>query len=330
MPSLPTVPGIAGRLWALAGSVAALLGYGIVGYALFGFGVADSVYMTVLTLTTEGFVAPGPFPAGAKLFTASLALLGVTVFLAALGVLGNAVVEGQFGPGWRKRRMERRISAMRDHFIVCAYGRVGRSVAREFEAERIPFVVVDARAELEADLVGDGVPHLMGSPSAETMLRRAGIDRARGLVCAVDSDAENVYITLAARSLNPRIAIVARAAEQTSADRLYRAGATRVVSPYVTSGRRMALLAVRPHVVDFFEISRGGSGEFRLEELVVPEGSDLVGREVGAACGAALPLLVRRSDGALLPNPARTTPLRAGDVVIVFGEPGALRPIEGA
>lgn len=330
MPSLPTAPGIAGRLWALAAAVAVLVGYGTVGYTLFGFGAADAVYMTVLTLTTEGFVAPGPFPAGAKLFTASLALLGVTVFLAALGVLGNAVAEGQFGPNWRKRRMERRIGAMRDHFIVCAYGRVGRSVARELEAERIPFVVVDARAELETDLTGDGVPHLIGSPSAETMLRRAGINRARGLVCAVDSDAENVYITLVARSLNPRIAIVARAAEETSADRLYRAGATRVVSPYVTSGRRMALLAVRPHVVDFLEVSRGASGEFRLEELVVPEGSDLVGREVGAACGAALPLLVRRGDGALLPNPARTARLRAGDVVIVFGEPGALRPIEGA
>lgn len=321
--------GLAGRVWGLAAAALAVLAYGIAGYALFGFGLPDAVYMTVLTVTTEGFTTPGPLSPGEKLFTASLALLGVTVFLAALGVAGGAVVEGQLGPGRRKRRMQRQIGALRDHYIVCAYGRVGRAVAREFEAEGIPFIVIDARAEREPELADDGVLHLIGSPSAETVLRQAGIDRARGLVCAVDSDAENVYITLVARSLNPRIAIVARAAEEASADRLYRAGAARVVSPYVTSGRRMALLAVRPHVVDFFEVSRGGSGELRLEELLVPEGSGLVGRRVGEACGAAIPLLIRRRGGELLPNPGRQTPLQAGDVVIVFGDPGTLRPIEG-
>jgi voltage-gated potassium channel len=188
--------------------------------------------------------------------------------------------------------------------------------------------VIEPRADLEEDLQRDGVLYLHASPSSEEVLRRAGIDRARGLVCAVDSDAENVFITLVARSLNPQIAIVARAGEPASADRLFRAGANRVVSPYVTSGRRMALLALRPHVVDLLEISQRGDSHYRLEELLITEDSDLAGRTLGEGCGGAIPLLLRRKDGSLLPSPAQATPLDVGDVVVVFGEQGTLRPME--
>jgi voltage-gated potassium channel len=320
---------LAGRVWLLALAVLLVVAYGIVGYALFGFPLPDAVYLTVLTLTTEGFAAPEPLSPGAKVFTASLALLGVTVFLAGIGLVGTALVEGQLLPGSRRRRMQRNLRSLRDHLIVCAYGRVGRAVARELEADRVPFVVIDAKAELERDLQRDGVLYLIGSPSSEPVLRQAGVEHARGLVCAVDSDAENVYITLVARSLNPELAIVARAAEEASADRLYRAGANRVVSPYVTSGRRMALLAVRPHVVDFFEIARRGAAESRLEELLVADGSPLAGRCLGEVLGGAIPLLVRRAGGELLPNPDQATTLQAGDVVVVYGDPGTLRPIEG-
>jgi voltage-gated potassium channel len=320
---------LAGRVWLLVLAVLLVVAYGIIGYALFDFPLPDAVYLTVLTLTTEGFAAPEPLSPGAKVFTASLALLGVTVFLAGLGLLGTALVEGQLLPGSRRRRMQRNLRSLHDHLIICAYGRVGRAVARELEAEQIPFVVIDAKPELERDLQRDGVLYLIGSPSSEPVLRQAGVEHARGLVCAVDSDAENVYITLVARSLNPELAIVARAAEEASADRLYRAGANRVVSPYVTSGRRMALLALRPHVVDFFEIARRGGPESRLEELLVPDGSQLAGRCLGEVLGGAIPLLVRRATGELLPNPGQATTLPAGDVVVVFGEPRTLRPIEG-
>jgi voltage-gated potassium channel len=225
--------------------------------------------------------------------------------------------------------VQRGITQLRDHHILCGYGRVGRAAAREFDADGVPFVVIEVNPELEEDLRRDGVLYLIGNSSSEALLRAAGISRARGLVCAVDSDAENVYITIVARSLNPDLAIVARAAEEASADRLYRAGANRVVSPYVTSGRRMALLAVRPHVVDFFDIARRGAPESRLEELLVADGSPLAGRCLGEVLGGAIPLLVRRAGGELLPNPDPATTLRAGDVVVVFGEPGTLRPMEG-
>jgi voltage-gated potassium channel len=137
-----------------------------------------------------------------------------------------------------------------------------------------------------------------------------------------------VYITLIARSLNPSIAIVSRASEAASAERLAHAGATSVVSPYITSGRRMALLAVRPHVVDFLEFTRHGTSDCRIEEIRIDPDSHLLGRPLREACAGALPLLIRRADSTLEPNPAPTTTLHPGDTVIVFGAPGDLRPIE--
>jgi voltage-gated potassium channel len=320
--------GIASRVRLLCAVGVVLLGSGVVGYSLFGFKLVDAVYLTVSTLTTEGFATPVPLSDGAKIFTVSLALLGVSVFVAVLGVLATALVDGQLVHRSRRWSMQRRITELRDHHIICAYGRVGRAAAREFEADGVPFVVIEVKPELEEDLRRDGVLYLIGNSSSEAVLRAAGIDRARGLVCAVDSDAENVYITLVARSLNPEISIVARASEEAAADRLSRAGADRVVSPYATSGRRMALLALRPEVVDFFDLARSGAAALRIEELFIAPGSELVGQTLAQVCGSATTLLIRRAGGQLLPNPTRDTVVQPGDVVVIFGEPDTLRPVE--
>ena len=317
---------VAGRTWLLASGIA-LLGYGLVGYRLFGFSLIDAIYLTLSALTTEGFATPVALSDGAKIFTVSLSLFGVTVFVAVLGVLAGALVDGKLVQKSRRWSMQRRITELRDHHIICAYGRVGRAAAREFEADGVPFVVIELKAELEEDLKRDGVLYLVGNSSSEAILRAAGIHRARGLVCAVDSDAENVYITLVARSLNPNISIVARASEDAAADRLYRAGANRVVSPYATSGRRMALIALRPEVVDFFDLARSGSGAVRIAELQVTDDSKLVGQTVAQVCGSATALLIRRAAGELLPNPSRDTVVKAGDLVVTFGEPDTLRPV---
>lgn len=302
--------------------------YGIVGFVALGFSLPDAFYVTLLALIDNGAPNGASLSVGGKVFTITVALLGVAVFLVLLGRVGAAVVEGELALSSRRRRMQRRVERMRDHYILCAYGRVGRTVARELEAEGADFVVVESRTELEPDLQRDGVAYLIGSPSSEEMLRAAGIDRARGVVCAVDSDAESVYITLMARSLNVGASIVSRASEPESADRLRRAGANRVVSPYATSGRRMALLALRPSVVDFFEMAGRGSAEVRLEELVVEEGSELIGRPLGQVCGAAIALLVRRVGGELIPSPAETVELAEGDAVVLYGDVSSLRPIE--
>jgi voltage-gated potassium channel len=224
--------------------------------------------------------------------------------------------------------MRHRLDELHGHFIVCAYGRVGRAIAAELEAEGVPFVVVDSKAELEPELERDGQCYLIGDASDEAVLRKAGIDRARGLICAVDSDAENVFITIVARSLRPSLLIVARAARQQSADRLRRAGATHVVSPYATSGTRMANLALRPHVVEFFDLAGAGQPGLRLEELAITEGSALAGRSLQELRGPAVPLLIRHPDGQLIANPAGELRLRPGDVLVVFGQPGDLNPLD--
>jgi len=301
---------------------------GMVSYLGFGYSPWMALAMTLLTLTTVGFATGGHLSTGVLVFTAGLALLGVGLFVVILGLAATAIVEGRVSLFSRSRRMRRRIDELRGHFIVCAYGRVGRAIARELEAEGVPFVVVDSKAELEPDLDRDGQYYLIGDASDEAVLRQAGIDRARGLICAVDSDAENVFITIVARSLSPGLLIVARAAREQSADRLHRAGATHVVSPYVTSGRRMANLAVRPHVVEFFDVARAGQPGLRLEELEITEGSPLVGRTLQQLSGPAVPLLVRRSNGQLIANPARELQLQAGDVLVISGEASDLNPLD--
>lgn len=239
---------------------------------------------------------------------------------------GGARTASRIRRAWeRRRRMQHRLEDLRDHTIVCAYGRVGRAAARELEAEGVPFVVIEPREEAEARMRADRVLHLTGDPTSEPVLRRAGIERAKGLLCAVDSDATNVYITLTARSLNPDIYIVARASEADSPDRLRRAGANRVISPYRSSGQRMAHLVLRPRVVDSLEVL----GK-RLQELIVESGSPLVGRTLGEACEGAVPLLVHRADGETCMHPEVDEIVQADDHILVWGEgEGASVLLEG-
>jgi voltage-gated potassium channel len=305
-----------------------LIAAGVAGYLGFGYPPGQAVANTLLTLTTVGFASGPQLPTSVLVFTAVLAFLGVSLFFVILALAAAAIVEGRISVFSRSRRMRRRLDELRGHFIVCAYGRVGRSIARELDAEGMPFVVVDSKAGLGPDLERDERYYLIGDASDEAVLREAGIGRAQGLICAVDSDAENVFITIVARSLSPGLLIVARAAREQTADRLYRAGATHVVSPYVTSGRRMANLAVRPHVVEFFDVARAGQPDLRLEELAITEGSSLAGRSLRELRGPAVPLLVRHPDGQLIANPARELRLRAGDVLIVAGQAADLAPLD--
>lgn len=311
--------------------VPGVLAYGIAGYMfLEGWSFLDALYMTVLTLTTVGYREVRPLDTSGKIFTITVLVLGVAVVLATITLFAGWIAERAVRQDWRRRRMDRRIASMSDHYIVCAYGRVGRTVARELEAEGVPFLVIDAKEELEERMIADGVLYLIGDPSTEDVLQEAGVERARGLVSAVDSDATNVYITLTARSLNPGIYIVARAADPDSEDQLKLAGADRVISLYSASGRHMAHLALHPRVVDYLDVSAvQGARPYRVEDLQVEDGSELAGRTVGEACGRAVPLLVWHPDGALTPNPPPAHRLRSGDHLLLLGERETLRPVEG-
>ncbi|MGE5225902.1 MAG: potassium channel family protein [Planctomycetaceae bacterium] len=298
-------------LLALAGVVV----YGVGGYMLLErWSFEDALYMTVMTMTTVGFREVRPLDTGGRMFTLTLIVLGVGIALVGVSLAAAVIAEGELGGNTRRRRMTKRIDGLHDHFIVCAYGRVGRTAVRELQAAGLPFVVVDPNEELRERMEADDVPYLVDDPSNEPVLRQAGIDRARGLICAVDSDATNVYITLTARSINPDLFIVARASERGTAERLERAGANRVVSPFVSSGRHMVRMAIDPSIVDVFDET---ARSIPVAERLVAAGSDLEGVQVGAA-GASI-LALRRADGSTVASPSADTTIHAGDVVLLLG-----------
>jgi len=312
--------------WNLVRALVLLLGlalaYGVCGYMLFeGWSFTDSLYMTLLVLSTVGFQEVKPLDASGRAFTATLIIVGVALVLITVAVLALWVSEEHLGASRRKKRMQKRIEAMKDHYIICAYGRVGRAVARDLEEEGAPFVVIDPKEELEERMIQDGVAYMIEDPSAESVLEQAGLDRARGLICAVDSDATNVYITLMARSMNPNILIVARASEPGSDVRLQKAGADRVVSPFVSSGRHMALMSLRPEVVDAVEFtSRSRKRPMWVEEVLVDEDSALSGATVATARGSSSALALRSADGDVTTGPGDDIRLAPGDLLLLLGD----------
>ena len=302
-------------------AVVLALAYGVAGYMLLeGWRFLDALYMTVTTLTTVGFREVRPLDDGGMVFTLTVITIGVGLVLTTVTAVAQWVLEGQWGERTRRHRMQRRIDDLTGHFIVCAYGRVGRAVARELEAQGASFVVVDPDEGLVERMRDEGVAYLIDDPSHETVLHSAGVGRARGLVCAVDSDATNVFIALVARALNPDLFIVARASEPGSDRRLLRAGANRVVSPFVSSGRHMALVAMRPSADDVVALETSGAASMALEEVRVEQGSLLEGMSVGQALGSTPVLAVRHAGGQIIPNPPADLQLRLGDLVLLLGE----------
>jgi voltage-gated potassium channel len=301
----------------IGAAFAAVVVYGTVGYiVLEGWPFLDALYMTITTMTTVGFREVNELDTGGRVFTLTVVVLGVGTALIGVSLLAAAIAEAELGGLTRRRRMAKRIERLEEHFIVCAYGRVGRAAVRELHAAGVEFVVIDPKEELQERMERDGVLFMMDDPSLEPVLRRARVEAARGLICAVDSDATNVFITLAARSLNPDLFIVARASEPGSYDRLERAGADRVVSPYVSSGRHMVRMALDPTIVDLFSEEADDRGLIDVEERRIETPSKLIGTTVGES---NVPILaIRRSDGAVEPTPDSNLVLEEGDVVLLL------------
>src|SRR5215203_4652146 len=294
---------------------------GVLGYMVFeGWSFADAAYMTVITLTTVGYREVRPLDTTGQLWTMALLIMGVgTLFYAAVSSV-ELVVEGTIRGYFGRRRMEAAIRKLNGHYILCGYGRVGRQVAAEFALDDVPFVVIEQEPETVEECVEKGYLVLLGEASDDDVLEEAGLRRARGLVAAVDSDAENVFVVLSARKLNPELHIVARASSDESAAKLQIAGADRTLSPYAVGGRRLAALATQPLVVDFLDIvTRGEEGiEFRLEELMVPEKSPIGDLRIGERTGAII-LATRNQEGKFDTTPSATDRISAGDTLIVLG-----------
>jgi voltage-gated potassium channel len=321
-------------VWLPIGLLAFALVYGTAGYVVIeGFGVLDAVYMCVTTLTTVGFGEIHPLTPAGRAFTLSLIAIGVLAVFALIAVLTSLLASGQLGQLLARRGMRRQIDNLRDHFVICAYGRVGRAAADELTEQGADVVVIEIDPNLEQDMLEAGLPYLVDDPSDESVLDAAGVRRAQALLCAVDSDEINVYITLTARAMNPDLFIIARAARPESIEILRRAGADRVVSPYTISGARMASLALRPAVLEFVDMV-SVAPDLRIEELVVGDGSRLAScsvREVCAPYEGVMILAVRQPSGDTLVPPRADTVLSAGDVLIVVGPVKALAQLaEGA
>ena len=320
------------RIQLALGLVLGVILAGTIGYVGLGFGVLDAVYQTVTTITTVGFREVHPLDQAGKIFTIVLILAGVGTVLYAFGVVLETLVEGHLRRHFERRRMERNIARMTGHTIVCGWGRVGRAVGGYLSGQGAEVVVVDLDATRVAQIP---YPALVGDVTDDEVLRMAGLMRARALVTAINTDAENVYVTLSARALRPDLVIVARARTEESESKLLRAGATRVVNPQRIGGQRIAAAALQPNVVEFLDVvMHDGSLEFRLEEVSIRPGSRLAGRtlddaDVGETTGA-LVLALRDGDGAFLANPPRHTPLAAGQVLIAIGTEQQLSSLTAA
>jgi voltage-gated potassium channel len=310
-------PALGRRLLWIGAAMFVVVVYGTAGYvAIEGWSLLDALYMTITTMTTVGFREVRELDAGGRIFTLSVVVLGVGTALVGVSLLAAAIAEADLSGVSRRRRMNKRIEGLKDHFIVCAYGRVGRAAVRELEAAGVGFVVLDPKDELRERMERDGIPFMVDDPSLEPVLRRARVDSARGLICAVDSDATNVFITLTARSLNPDLFIVARASEPDSHERLERAGADRVVSPFVSSGRHMVRMALDPTIVDLFDEEHEDRGMIEVEERRIEAPSNLIG--VTVADADVTVLAIRHTDGTIEARPAESTSIAEGDVVLLL------------
>ena len=311
-----------------------LLAAGTLGYQLVeGWGWFDALYMTVITITTVGFHEVHPVSAAGRVFTMALAMGGVfTAFYAGVEFI-RAVVTGEVLTALGRQRMESRLERLNGHLVVCGFGRMGRLVAEEFSSAGLPFVVVDRDPKV---LEGFDIPHgipLVGDATADEVLRRAGVERARALVTAAASDADNLYITLSARLLDERLTIVARAEGEAAEVKLRRAGASRVVSPYVIGGHRVAQAVLRPNAMDFIELAtRTGHLELQIEEVEVGAGSALVGRTIKASpvrseLGIII-VAVKKPGAKMAFNPSPDTALETGDLLITLGHRQQLDRLE--
>ena len=292
-----------------------------------GWSLGESIYMAVITVSTVGYGEVRPLTANGRALAVAVILLAVATLGYSATAIGAYLAEGHLLHDFRRRRMERAIRRLRDHYIICGGGRFGREVAEEFRRSRAPFVVVEPEPdECEMSQIRD-VLFVRGEAGNDEALQAAGVDRAAGLVSALPADDANLFVVLSARQLNPRLTIITQATEQRSVDKLRLAGADRVVSPYRIAGHGMASALLRPTVVTFLDAAHLERTGLRLEEVLVPEHSPLIGKSIREASGVdpagATVMAIQRSDGEWIntseSDTLTTTPIQARNVLIAVG-----------
>jgi len=302
----------------------------IIGIGLFGFVVLEgwsfleALYMVVITLSTVGFKEVKELSDAGRVLVITIIVLGVGTVAYTVSQLVELMVEGQI-IGWRRRRtMEKKISELKGHYIICGFGRVGHEVAHEFSAEDVPYIVIDSKEETAKELGEKGVPYIIGDMTSDEVLEDAGIKAAKGLIASADSDTSNVFVTLSARVANPNLYIIARASSIESAAKLKKAGANMVVSPYFIAGRRMAAMAVKPVAVQYLEtVMHGEHIELKMREFKAEEGSSIIGKTIAESNikskSGAMIVAIRKPTGKFNLQPSGHTKIEDGDVLIALG-----------
>jgi voltage-gated potassium channel len=318
---------------ALAGIlIICIISFGTLGFkTIEGWNLLDSIYMTVITLTTVGFREVHTLSENGMIFTIILSVSGVGTMLYALSIGAQILLEGELQEIFGRKRLEKKIKELRNHYIVCGYGRMGRIICRELKEKDIKFVVVEKK--LETYHINEKTLIIEGDATSDDVLKEVGIEKAKGLISVLPTDAENLFVVLSARELNPALFIVARAGEEGSEQKLVRAGANRVVSPYHIGGLRIAHTVLKPAVVDFIEFAtKSGNIDLQMEEITIQKGSKLagltldecgIGRELGIIIVA-----IKQSSGDMKFNPTFRTTIKAGDTLIALGEISKFKVLE--
>ncbi|MCX6610435.1 MAG: NAD-binding protein [Acidobacteria bacterium] len=294
----------------------------------------DALYMTVITLTTVGYYEVKALSAAGRVFNMVLLLVGVNAILFGVGMMTSTIIELQLDHYFDRKRRQRMIDSLHDHYIICGFGRVGRGAAHELMHAKVPVVVIDNSEDRIDMVIKAGMLGVLADSTRDETLRGVRIDRARGLVAALASDADNLFLTLSAKTLNPKLTVATRANEEESAAKLRRAGADSVVSPYGVTGSRLAQSLIRPHVTQFLDYAMlDPSVDLGIEQFRIDPGSgfstsavrDLKGmrKEYGVTV-----LAIRRGDGEMVFNPDPDSPIHTGDHLIVMGKASSQQQLE--
>jgi voltage-gated potassium channel len=308
--------------------VLGVLALGIVGYMLIErFSFIDALFTTVDMMSTVG-TAAHPLSDHGRLFTIAIIILGVGSLFYTFGATMEFMIEGHLGKAIGRRIMDRKIAALRNHCVICGFGRVGSRIAEEFASARKPFVVIDENEATVQHCIQRGYLALQGDAASDDVLRESGIQHAQALLVATDDDANNIYITLSARNLNPKLLIVSRANHDETVVKLKRAGADRVLSPYAIAGHRMANLALQPTVVDFFDtLINAANPELAVQEVILPVDSPLIGKTIVDAQNMLTDgtmILAIKKPGGLVVGSRLETRIEGGDAAIIAGTPEQL------
>jgi voltage-gated potassium channel len=312
--------------------VVAAVAIGTLGYmGLEGWDLLDALYMTVISVTTVGFKEVRELDATGRVWTMIMSGTGVVLIFGTVGLVTEYLITEATSGRSTRRRMAKAVGELDGHYVLCGYGRVGSTVARELVHDGTRFAVVDVNPASLERARADGHLVVEGDATDDATLRAAGIERARGLITTIDSDAQNVYVILSARALNPALLVVGRASTPAAEDKLALAGADRIVSPYTMAGRRLAELAIRPRVVDFLDAALShGELSFSLEELHVTAGAELDGKSAADLRGHGLFVLaILTESGRYAANPPDDRRLVAGETIIASGSADAFRAARG-